>query len=326
MVVDHSPASGFTRVFQGQESLTLRGSFVECNETNSSEKPFLWNPSLDDDKIDVSVSRRYEPHKWLPLGRPESSFTDLLSGFGSKMNSPRDFSSSLGDQGVSKRPKQGHEAKYSLNEDIWSMMPMGLSLNLMDSSSKSNLQGADTSYQPRGDVRYGSFGEFSMIPDPRVQNSQPNWFKPPSVSPYLQIPHPRSREVLLKSVFEQQHDITKPKEGNCKLFGIPLISNSAPSDSSFSHRNSMIESSGCMQNVVHSHQSPAIESDQRSDISKGSKVMSYPVATSEQENQFQSSPSFPRDKESKGHSGSTRSCTKVFIFDIIIFLPQAHYQ
>ncbi|KAK6127823.1 hypothetical protein DH2020_038425 [Rehmannia glutinosa] len=305
MTVDPSPASGFPRVLQGQELSTLRGTFAESNESDSSAKTSFWNPSLDDDKIDISASRRHGSDKWSPLGRPESSFTDLLSGFGSKNNSSHDFSMPLGDRGISKRQRQEHESKFSLIGNVWSIMPSGLSLNLMDSSLNNHVHGADTSYQTRGDARYGAIGEYSMVSDSRVDNQQANWLMPPPVSPYLQLTPAQSRAM------HKQNDDKKPKEENCKLFGFSLLSSSAPSEPTFSHRNAMIEPSGCMQNAVHSHQSPANESDQRSDLSKGSKVVDYPVATSEQDNQYQTFPPLARDRESKGQSGSTRSCTKV---------------
>ncbi|KAK4488932.1 hypothetical protein RD792_004722 [Penstemon davidsonii] len=297
--VDPSPASGFSRVLQGQEVSTLRGTFAESNESESSDKTFLWNPSLDDERIDVvSASRRYGSDKWLPLGRPESSFTDLLSGFGSQINSPREFCMSPGDQAISKRQTLEHETKFSLNGNNWSIMPSGLSLNLMDSSLKTRGQGIDTSYQTRGDVRYGAFREFSMTPDPRDGvNQQANWLMPPPISPYSQMPPAKSRELM------------KPKEGNCKLFGIPLISSCAPMEPPLSQINAMIEPSNHMQNGKHSHHSPAFEPDQRSDQSKGSKVAD--IATSEPEKQSQTFPHVARDRENKGHSASTRSCTKV---------------
>ncbi|KAG8388155.1 hypothetical protein BUALT_Bualt02G0096500 [Buddleja alternifolia] len=313
MTVDPSPANGFPRVLQGQELSTLRGTFAESNESESSDKPFLWNPSLDDEKIDVSTSRRYASDKWLPLGRPESSFTDLLSGFGSQVNSPRDLYIPPGEQAISKRQTLEHEAKFSLIGNTWSIMPSGLSLNVMDSGLKNHLKSATdaSNHQTRGDIRYGGFREYSMNRDPRGDNQQTNWLMPPPVSPYLQLPNAQSRESMSKSVFMQQHDAIKPKEANCKLFGFSLVSSSAPSDPPLSHRNSMTEPSGHMQRGIHSHQSPAIESDQRSDQSKGSKVVDNPVVTSEQEKHSQTFNAPVRDRESKGHSGSTRSCTKV---------------
>ncbi|KAK4410707.1 Auxin response factor 2A [Sesamum angolense] len=308
MTVDPSPGSGFPRVLQGQEVSTLRGSFAESNDSDSSEKPLLWNPSLDDGKID-SASRRNESDIWLPSGR--SSFTDLLSTFGSKINSPRDFSRPPADQASYKRQTQEREAKLSSIANTWSIMPSGLSLNLMDSGLKNHVRGTDTSYQTHGDARYDVFGEFSMIPDSRGEKQQTNWLMPPPVSSYHQLPPVHSREQIPRSVIAQHHAAMKPNEGKCKLFGIPLISNPAPIEPVLSHRNVVIEPSGHIPHLVHSHLSPAIESDQRSDLSKSSKVCDYPVATSEQEKQFHSLPPVARDRESKGHSGSTRSCTKV---------------
>ncbi|KAL0425207.1 UNVERIFIED_CONTAM: Auxin response factor 2A [Sesamum radiatum] len=229
MTVDPSPGSGFPRVLQGQEVSTLRGSFAESNDSDSSEKPLLWNPSLDDGKID-SASRRNESDIWLPSGR--SSFTDLLSTFGSKINSPRDFSRPPADQASYKRQTQEREAKFSSIANTWSIMPSGLSLNLMDSGLKNHVRVTDTSYQTHGDARYDVFGEFSMIPDSRGEKQQTNWLMPPPVSSYHQLPPAHSTEQI-------------------------------------------------------------------------------PSCTSEQEKQFHSLPPVARDRESKGHSGSTRSCTKV---------------
>ncbi|KAL0464043.1 UNVERIFIED_CONTAM: Auxin response factor 2A [Sesamum latifolium] len=281
MTVDPSPASGFPRVFQGQEVSTLRGNFAESNDSDSSEKPLLWNPSLDDGKID-SASRRNESDIWPPA-----------------------------DQASYKRQTQEREVKFGSIGNTWSIMPSGLSLNLMDSGLKNHVRGADTSYQTHGDVRYDVFGEFSMIPDSRGENQQANWLMPPPVSSYHQLPPAHSREQIPRSVIAQHHAAMKPNEGKCKLFGIPLISNPAPIEPVLSPRNVVIEPSGHIPHLVHSHLSPAIESDQRSDLSKSSKVFDYPVATSEQEKQFLTLPPVARDRESKGHSGSTRSCTKV---------------
>ncbi|GFP82625.1 auxin response factor 2 [Phtheirospermum japonicum] len=306
MTVDPSPASGFQRVLQGQELSTLRGTFSESNESETSDKPLMWNSSLDDDKIDViSASRRYGSDKWLPIGRQDSSFTDLLSGFGSQTNVSHEFSVPSGDQGVPKRHAQEREAKFSLIGNTWSVMSNGLSLNLMDSSLRTPGQAPETSYQAHGDGRYGSYREYSLISDPIGDNNQQvNWLMPPPISSYLQM-----APSTPKSVFAQPQDAIKPKEGNCKLFGIPLIgSNSVSLGPSLTHKTSVAEPSNRMQHGVHSHQYSAVESVQQS---KGSKTVDNPVATSEQEKQFQNFHPVARERESKGHSGSTRSCTKV---------------
>ncbi|GER30221.1 auxin response factor [Striga asiatica] len=304
MPVDPSPAGGFPRVLQGQELSTLRGTFSESNESEAADKPLMWNSATDDEKIDVvSASRRYGPDKWLPMGRPESSFTDLLSGFGSQINSSRDFCMPSGDQAVQNRQTQERDAKFSVIGNTWSLQPSSLSLNLMDSS----LRNPETSYQTRGDVRYGAFRDFSLISD----NQPANWLMPPPISQqYLQIPPAQPRDMMPKPVFSQaQVDAVRPKEGNCKLFGISLLSNSVSLESSLlANKTSVVEPSNSMHHGVHY---PAIEADQRSDQSKGSKVVGTPVATGEQDKQFHTSHLASREREGKGHSGSARSCTKV---------------
>ncbi|XP_041998130.1 auxin response factor 2B-like [Salvia splendens] len=311
MTADPAPANhGFPRVLQGQESSTLRGPLSESIELDSSEKSYLWKPSLEDEKIDVCASRTYRADNWSPLGRPESSFTDLLSGFGSKTNAHRDFSMPLGNQSIPKRQTQECDAKFSLMGNIWSLKPSGLSLNLMDSSTKNHVQGTDTSYLARGDSRHGAFRDFSIINDPRGDNQGSNWSMPPPVSTYLHMRTSQPKELMPKPVFAEQHDTVKQKEGGCKLFGIPLISKSAPSEPEISNRN-VLNSPGFTQNYGHSHQFPAFEFDQRSDQSKGLKVGDHGVAAGEQENQFPSFPPSATERETKGHPGSSRSCTKV---------------
>ncbi|CAI9753589.1 unnamed protein product [Fraxinus pennsylvanica] len=310
MTVDPSPASGFPRVLQSQELSTLKGTFAESNESDSSEKPMLWPPSLDDEMIEhVSSSRRCGLDKWLPLGRPESSFTDLLSGFGSQNNLSHEFSLPSGNTAVSKRQVQEREGKFRLIGNAWSMIPSCLSLNLMDTGTKTHGQGPDASYHTQGDIRQiGGLGECSMLPDHRDGNQHVNWLMPPPNSPYLQMMPGQSRELQPNSVFAQ-HDTTKPKEGNCKLFGVPLISGSVPTEQDLLHMNAVIETSR-VYGGMHSHQSPALASDQRSDQSKGLKMADNPV-TSEEDKHFQTFHPVAREREGKGVSGSTRSCTKV---------------
>ncbi|GJR03412.1 putative transcription factor ARF family protein [Tanacetum coccineum] len=84
-----SPSSAFSRVLQGQELSTPRVPFAKNNESDSSGRKTQWaSLVIEDDKIDrvsVPMSQRYRMQKMSPLGRgPEASFTDLLSGFGSR--------------------------------------------------------------------------------------------------------------------------------------------------------------------------------------------------------------------------------------------------
>ncbi|XP_076891946.1 auxin response factor 2B-like [Bidens hawaiensis] len=110
---DPSSASAFSRVL-----------FAESNESHSCGRPIQWPSSLTDenDKTDpVSIIQRYSViNKMLPYGRPtESSFTDLLSGFGSSTGQSQT------------------EGKFNIQSNPWSTLPSNLSLNLMGSTMKS---------------------------------------------------------------------------------------------------------------------------------------------------------------------------------------------
>ncbi|XP_060172708.1 auxin response factor 2B [Lycium barbarum] len=310
VTVDPSQASGFSRVLQGQEISTLRGSFVETNESDSSEKPIVWPLALDDEKADVhSASRRCLSDKWLPLGRPESSFTDLLSGFGVQASSSHGFHLPSGGQTAPAslvKQQALDENDFSLLGKQWSLAPSGLSLNLMDSG----LKGADNLYHMRVTSRCNSFNEYPTLPGHRIDYQQGNRLMPQSMLPYIQM-SAHSGEMMPKPMVSLQPEAVKPQEGNCKLFGIPLVSKSASIDPVMLRKNSPIDSASNMHCGVHPHQLPVTESDQRSEQSKGSKLLDNGITISDQEEQFQTSHPGARDREGKGLVNSTRSCTKV---------------
>ncbi|CAI9773693.1 unnamed protein product [Fraxinus pennsylvanica] len=295
IMVDSLAASGFPRVLQDQEFSTLRGTFVESYKLDSSEKPMLWQPLLDDEKVDVSTTRRCGSDKRFPLGRQESSFTDFLSGFGTQINSSHDFCMPSGDQAgvIAKRLMQEHEGKFNSIRNTRSNIHSGLSLNLMDSSIKTHGQ---------GDMRYGGFRQYSMLPDHRAENLPSNWLMPPPISSYLQTPPAMSRELAPKSSFQQQHNGGKPKKGNCKLFDISPRSSSIPMEPTLPHINALADH---VLLGVNSHKSTALESNQIS------KLVDNQFASSEQDKQRQTCVPVSSDGEGKGHSGSMRSCTKL---------------
>ncbi|KAK1413174.1 hypothetical protein QVD17_34945 [Tagetes erecta] len=159
ITADPSPASAFSRVLQGQELSTSRVLFAESNESDLCGRPIQWSSSLitdENDKTDpVSISQRYSGiDKMLPFGRPaESSFTDLLSGFGSS-------------------PGQSQtEGRFNKQSNPWSTLPSNLSLNLTGSTMK------------------GAFGEYSVHSNLRGNEQQHGkWLMPPPLPSYLQTP------------------------------------------------------------------------------------------------------------------------------------------
>ncbi|GKV36331.1 hypothetical protein SLEP1_g44473 [Rubroshorea leprosula] len=304
VTVDPSPASGFSRVLQGQEFKTLRCNFAEGNESDTAEKSVAWPPSLDEEKIDiVSASRRYGSENWMSLGRNEPTYTDLLSGFGLNTDLSRGYCPTFVDQAAAatnpaRKQLLDQEAKFNLLSGPFSLMSSSLSLKLPDPSVKSPMQGVESPYQARGNVGYGAFSDSPMLHGPRVEHSHGNWLMPPPPRSHFENPA-QSRDLMSKTILAAEQGSAKPKEGNCKLFGIPLICNPVETEPAVSNRNVLNEPVHAATYQVH-----LFESDQKSDQSKGSKLSDDQAAV-EQEKPFQCQP------HGKMYSNSTRSCTKV---------------
>lgn len=270
---DHSHASGFSRVLHGQELSAMRGTCAESNDSNSFEKPLAWlPPSLDDEKGDIH-SRSF-------MGRSEPSFTDLLSGFGTQINScsfslhPPGEDQTSSAVGLAKRHQQYQEGGSLLGKP-WSS---GLSLNLMNPGIKHHGQGSTNPYQARGESMYGGL---------TLENQQGNWMGSRHTMSYLRMPP--------TPTLPQQHEVFKPKEVNCKLFGIPLISNPPTTDDTENFHLG-----------IQSHlPNASAESDQRFEQRNDSfKLGEDETVANEEDKLF-------KDRERKVHSSSTRSCTKV---------------
>ncbi|XP_076915805.1 auxin response factor 2B-like isoform X1 [Bidens hawaiensis] len=266
---DPSPGSAFSRVLQGQELPTLRGTFIDNNESDSCDRLIQWTPSAttDNEKADLSVSRCYGSDKVLPVSRTtESSFTDLLSGFGSingSVTSATEFSMPTGG-----------------NTNPWAMSssPSNLSLSLLGSGMKSNLQSSQISYPTTRDIRYSAFDDYTLHSSPQ----HGKWLMPP----------PQSGDMMQKPV--KQNEPTIPKDGSCKIFGVPLAANINVSDA----RQGL---------QPQPQQYFDFESDLKSEQSKKSKPNNDLAIGQDQEKEYQSFQSV----NVKAQGVSTRSCTNV---------------
>ncbi|XP_065872571.1 auxin response factor 2B [Euphorbia lathyris] len=307
VTVDPSQPSGYSRVLQGQEFSTLRVNFAESNESDAAEKSVIWPPSVDDEKVDVvSASRRHASDSWMASTRQEPTYTDLLSGFGANADSSHGLGATFVDQtasAVNRKLLLDQEGKFNLLASPWSLMSSGLSLKLSESNTKFPVQGRDISYyHSRGNSRCCPSTEYPMLNSHRVEQSHGNWLMPPPPPSHFDN-HTHARELPKpKSVHE--HETAKPMDGNCKLFGIPLFSNAIAPE---------VASPRMMVNDPASHARPQnkqfqqLDSDQRSEQSKGSKMPDE----NEHEKHFQASPLHTRDSQGKSQNASTRSCTKV---------------
>ncbi|KAF3566736.1 hypothetical protein DY000_02011477 [Brassica cretica] len=299
---DPLPASGLSRILQGQEHPTLRTKHTETVECDAPESSVVWQSSADDDKVDVvSASRRYE--NWMSSGRHESAYTDLLSGFGANVDPspghqiPFYDHSSLPSVSANKFIGD-RDGKFDYFANQWQMMHSGLSLTLHESPKIP--AASDTSFQGRGNAKYG---EYPVLHSLTTENAGGNWpIRPRAVNYFEEAvqahAQAQAREHVTKRP-EMVEETAKSRDGNCRLFGIPLVNNVNGTDSTMSPRNTFNDTAGLTQMT-----SPKVQD--LSDQSKGSK------STNDQREQgrpFQANHPHPKDVHTKTHS--SRSCTKV---------------
>ncbi|GAB2289349.1 Auxin response factor 2A [Dionaea muscipula] len=303
VTADASLASGFSRVLQGQEFSTLRASLADSNESDAVEKPIVWTNSLDKEKVEpVAASRKYGLETWMTAIRPETRYSDLLSGFGTRIDSSPRFRSPFADQnaeaaGPMKKHLQDHEGKFNMLANSWSVLPANLSLNIGESTLKIPPQ--DVSYQVPGNLRYGGISEYSLLTGHKSKHLG-GWISPQTTPLFA---HPR--ELVPPKPVLAQYEPAKPEDVKYKLFGIPLMSSPVAPEPTVPHKNATFEPTSQPHSAsLQGH------SDQRSEQSKGCIPADEPHAASGPEKFLPTSQSLSRDR-GKTQAGSTRSCTKV---------------
>ncbi|KAH0922802.1 hypothetical protein HID58_022820 [Brassica napus] len=298
--MDPLPASGLSRVLQGQEYPTLRTKHVESGECDAPENSVVWQSSADDDKVDVvSASRRYE--NWISSGRHGPTCTDLLSGFGTNIEPPHGHQIPFYDR-LSSSPSvaarkilSDQDGKFEYLANQWQMMHSGLSLKLHESPKVP--AASDSSFQGIGNPNYG---EYALPRAVATENAAGNWpIRPRALNYFEEAVHAQAREHVTKRPAVVQEEAAKPRDGNCRLFGIPLVNNVNGTDTTLSQRNNLNDCTGPTQIA-----SPKVQD--LSDQSKGSKSTND---HREQGRPFPVNKPHPKDVQTK--TNSCRSCTKV---------------
>ncbi|XP_010458034.1 PREDICTED: auxin response factor 2 isoform X1 [Camelina sativa] len=305
--MDPLPASGLSRVLQGQEYSTLRTKHTESVECDAPENSVVWQSSADDDKVDVvSGSRRYGSENWMSSARHEPTYTDLLSGFGTSIDPSHGqripfYDHSSSPSMPAKKLSSDPEGKFDFLANQWQMMHSGLSLKLHESP---NLPAAsDTSFQGRGN---GKFSEYPVLNGLSTENTGGNWpIRPRALNYFEEVvqaqaqAQAQAREQVTKQPMTIQEETAKSRDGNCRLFGIPLNNNMNGTDSTVYQRNNLNDAAGLTQIA-----SPKVQD--LSDQSKGSKSTNE---HREQGRPFQTN--YPHPKDAHAKTSSSRSCTKV---------------
>ncbi|KAK9104026.1 hypothetical protein Scep_020870 [Stephania cephalantha] len=293
---DPSPAIGFSRVLQGQETSTLRGNCAEINESDTAQKPIMWLPVRDDEKMDVASSqRRYGSEDWVPLVKYEPTYADLLSSFqngsGTAHGSfPPYVDSTTNSTSSLKKHFQEPEGKLSLFAGSWPMMPSGPSVNMLDSSIGVSVQAGETVYQRPVSGRHDGFSSFTEVESARIER------------------HTGKGLMHLLPSSNLETSVKAKGDGNCKLFGIPLFTKPVSSEPVSMQPDAVHEPGVSIKSVMH-QDSSALEATQKVEHLKTSNVADAVVIDTDQDKSLQGCNQHFKDVQTK--VSSTRSCTKV---------------
>ncbi|KAK9113348.1 hypothetical protein Syun_020145 [Stephania yunnanensis] len=293
---DPSPAIGFSRVLQGQETSTLRGNCAEINDSDTAQKPIMWLPVRDDEKMDVASSqRRYGSEDWVPLVKYEPTYADLLSSFQNGSGTvhgsfPHYVDSTTNSMSSLKKHFQEPEGKLSLFAGSWPMMPSGPSVNMLDSSIGVSVQAGETVYQRPVSGRHDGFSSFPEVESARIER------------------HTGKGLMHLLSSSNLETSVKAKGDGNCKLFGIPLFTKPVSLEPVSMQPDAVHEPGVSIKSVMH-QDSSALEATQKVEHLKTSKVADAVVIDTDQDKSLQGCNQHFKDVQTK--VSSTRSCTKV---------------
>uniref|UniRef100_A0A7N0T039 Auxin response factor n=1 Tax=Kalanchoe fedtschenkoi TaxID=63787 RepID=A0A7N0T039_KALFE len=310
VALEHPLTNGFLRVLQGQDISTLRANLAESNESETIEKPRTWGLPIDEGRADVgSTPHRYLAENWLPLPRHETTYTDLLSGLASHIESSHGYNLTFPDSAAAtssiKKPSAEDEDVLHETEDHWSALPSELSLHLPESRMKYPVQGGYSLYQGHDSTVYGALEGRPMVNGHRAEHQPASWSMPPPTYS-TNIEWSRNSDPVTSS--SPRQETSKPADGSYKLFGIPLFGHHASSEPRMSAKNSadtvlegtnLLSPECCLVD-------PGLKSGQPEDSNPRDIF-----TVSEQEKTFQNCQPISREIQGKVQSGSTRSCTKV---------------
>ncbi|XP_031475188.1 auxin response factor 2A-like [Nymphaea colorata] len=264
----------YSRVLQGQEFTTLRGSFSDTSQVDHGQKQRL----EDDDKKERAPSlRNMGSENWMSLLKHSPAQTHdeanpVLNHF------------------------EDQSGKYHSHGGLW---PILSSTCLMGSDrSRPTAGSSELPYQMSGNFRYGHPTGYTMMCNSIVEQ-QGSWAVPALPSHMENLSH-----ALLgrpKSVLHSQPEASKPKgDGNCLLFGINLAGSSHQPEPPIMHDHTTISL----------HKPLLLETDQQLEPSKCTKSADTLHTESDQEKPCLPCQTHSRDTNTSLCS-STRSCTKV---------------
>ena len=290
------------KVLPGQDVTTLRSNFAEDNESDVAPKSIVWPPSRNEERNDACTPMKLGSENWIQMGRPELTYTDMLSGF-QKSSDSHSFSSpyfehNSGDKKSLESQFWNQEGERSLFSSQWSVMSFNSPFNL-----ESNMK------MPTQAVRYGGMGGYM----PLLEQNHPNLFTSlPSNAGMENLSQPQV--VRPQPVVAAANNGAATGSSPWKIFGFNLNSNPSIPDPVSARSNATHELESCSQPTGTLHQSSEVlESGQSVEPAKSTKSVESASTGSEWEKGLQLSQSGAKDVQGKPLGSSTRSCTKVLI-------------
>ncbi|CAN8264716.1 unnamed protein product [Cochlearia groenlandica] len=297
-------AIGLSRVLQGQEHSTSRTKYTERVECDIPENSVMMQSLANDDKVDGGPAFiRYE--NWMSSGRHEPTYTDLLSGFGVNIDTSHghqmpfyNHSSLPPAPAPAKNLLSEQDGKFNYLANQWQMTHSGLSLKLHESPKVP--AACDPSFQGRGNVKYGGYPVLHGLTTEDVGGNWP--IRPRALNYFEHVVHAQAQAQARENVSKQpvmvEEETSKSKDGNCRLFGIPLGNNINGTDSVMSPINNLNDNVELAQIA-----SPKVHVSDQSRESKSTN------SHHGQGGPFQPNHHYSKDAHTK--TTSSRSCTKV---------------
>ncbi|XP_072999170.1 auxin response factor 4-like [Typha latifolia] len=305
---DPSQSHGIPRVLQGQEVVTLRSNLSDSNQSDAAQKPATWASSLDEDKNDtISSQRRLRSDKWMKLSRCEADYKDNVSGF-RPFNNFHGFMQFFEETpgGLNPLRNQFQDQEVDRNLAANPFLTPSKSSSYVESNLRMATQTSEISYWNPQNVNYGKLSEKSHGQDLRLQQNS-SWLAPllptsQTEQPRVSKPHPSMAETELGRTKES---------GNYKLFGFNLKSSPPAFDQTKTPINATYDPMLCTQPLVAMNQPLAVDADCRLEALKGTPSASTTIKGSGDDKYLQQQLQSVKDVQSKSHSASSRSCTKV---------------
>lgn len=316
ITVETSTRNDISRALQGQEILTPRSTFPRNDERDTTQNVNVWKSPQGQDQVETNFS------KSIFGAEDRVSHVRQRAQCMNQIFSSRNLQESYGvgwplvDQnpvnvGQLRKQVSDQESIYNLSTSPESIVHLSHSSNnnMIESSLKLPVSEANgLHYSNPANSRYRAHSEYDGLHGLEVKWQPGNW-----LLPLLPPSYPENSNNPVAVNFDHLHVQREDKvkgNGNCKLFGISLISDPSVTEQDMLHTNSMHRPQVASDAASEQHQD--MGSDQLLERLICSKSAETVIRGDEQGKPLQVLNQHSLNSQVKVQGGSTRSCIKVF--------------